>query len=123
MKQFAEIYSDKFKIPAIKLMKRLWGNQFYNGKKWSKEGPGADRGFCKFILDPIFKVFDAIMNFKKEETAKLLEKLNVKLDAQERVSVLLLLAQSFVCTSIHPYIDLYPVCFIKAPLICIKSTP
>jgi elongation factor 2 len=84
LKQFAEIYSDKFKIPAIKLMKRLWGNQFYNGKKWSKEGPGADRGFCKFILDPIFKVFDAIMNFKKEETAKLLEKLNVKLDAQER---------------------------------------
>ena len=26
--------------------------------------------FCQLILDPIFKVSDAIMNFKKEETEK-----------------------------------------------------
>jgi elongation factor 2 len=30
------------------------------------------------VLDPIYKVFDAIMNFKKEETDKLLEKLDLK---------------------------------------------
>ncbi|MGH0179718.1 UNVERIFIED_CONTAM: hypothetical protein FKN15_002089 [Acipenser sinensis] len=29
-------------------------------------------------------VFDAIMNFKKEETAKLIEKLDIKLDAEDR---------------------------------------
>ena len=31
------------------------------------------------------KVFDAIMNFKKEETKKMIEKLNIKLDADDRV--------------------------------------
>merc|ERR1712095_215132 len=36
------------------------------------------RPFCQFILDPIYKVFDCIMNFKKDETDKLLDKLGVK---------------------------------------------
>ena len=38
LKQFAEIYAAKFKIEPAKLMKRLWGDQFYNAKdrKWSK---------------------------------------------------------------------------------------
>jgi len=31
-----------------------------------------------YILDPIYKVFDAIMNFKKDTTDKLLDKLDVK---------------------------------------------
>ena len=90
LKQFAEIYSDKFKIEPSKLMKRLWGDQFFNAKerKWNKTGgEGYVRGFCQFILDPIYKVFDAVMNFRKEETEKLLAKLNVKLDATERVRV------------------------------------
>lgn len=30
------------------------------------------------------QVFDAIMNFKKEETQKLIEKLDVKLDAEDK---------------------------------------
>lgn len=90
LKQFAEIYSDKFKIEPSKLMKRLWGDQFFNAKekKWNKTGgEGYVRGFCQFILDPIYKVFDAVMNFRKEETAKLLSKLNVKLDAAEKVGL------------------------------------
>ncbi|XP_046856113.1 elongation factor 2-like [Xenia sp. Carnegie-2017] len=87
MKQFAEFYSAKFKIEPAKLMKRLWGDQFYNAKdrKWSKSySEGYVRGFNQFILDPIYKVFDAIMNFKKEETTKLLEKLNVKLGGDDK---------------------------------------
>lgn len=59
LKQFAEIYSTKFKIDPPKLMKRLWGDQFYNAKekKWNKSGgEGYVRGFCQFVLDPIFKV-------------------------------------------------------------------
>jgi elongation factor 2 len=87
LKQFAEIYSSKFKIDPPKLMKRLWGDQFYNAKerKWNKTGgEGYVRGFCQFVLDPIFKVFDAIMNFKKDETAKMIEKLQIKLDPEDR---------------------------------------
>ena len=59
LKQFAEIYSEKFKIDPPKLMKRLWGDQFYNAKerKWNKSGgDGYVRGFCQFVLDPIYKV-------------------------------------------------------------------
>merc|ERR1712170_251835 len=38
LKQFAEMYSAKFDIEVSKLMKRLWGDHFYNPKtkKWSK---------------------------------------------------------------------------------------
>ena len=59
LKQFSEIYSEKFKIDPPKLMRRLWGDQFYNAKerKWNKSGgDGYVRGFCQFVLDPIFKV-------------------------------------------------------------------
>lgn len=59
LKQFAELYSDKFKIETDKLMKRLWGDQFYNPKekKWAKDSTGDGvRGFTQYILDPIYKV-------------------------------------------------------------------
>jgi len=61
LKQFSEMYSEKFKIEAHKLMKRLWGDQFYNPKekKWDKEcKEGYVRGFTQYILDPIYKVCD-----------------------------------------------------------------
>ncbi|XP_002736742.1 elongation factor 2b-like [Saccoglossus kowalevskii] len=85
--QFAEMYCDKFKIDRGKMMKRLWGDQFFNPKerKWSKNsGAGYVRGFVQFILDPIYKVFDAIMNFKKDDTVKLLEKLSIKLTGDDK---------------------------------------
>nr|XP_054756306.1 translation elongation factor 2-like [Lytechinus pictus] len=87
LKQFAEIYSSKFKIEPAKLMKRLWGDQYFNPKekKWNKVGgEGYVRGFCQFILDPIYKMFDAVMNFKKEQTKKLLEKLEIKLAGDDK---------------------------------------
>lgn len=68
-------------------MNRLWGENFYNPqtRKWAKKsGDGYNRAFCMFVLDPIFKVFDAIMNFKKEETAKLLTKLNIVLKGDDK---------------------------------------
>ena len=60
LKQFAEMYAKKFGIATDKLMKRLWGDQFYNAKekKWKKGdmGDGYIRGFLMFVLDPIYKV-------------------------------------------------------------------
>lgn len=87
LKQFSEIYADKFKIDVEKLMPRLWGENFYNAtsKKWTKKfEEGSKRAFCMFVMDPIFKVFDAIMNFKKDETAKLLEKLGIVLKGTDK---------------------------------------
>jgi len=87
LKNFAETYADKFKIEPAKLMQRFWGDNFFSAteKKWNKTGgEGYVRGFCQFVLDPIYKVFDAIMNFKKEAAEKLIEKLNIKLTVEER---------------------------------------
>jgi elongation factor 2 len=86
LKQFAEIYAEKFKIPPIKLMARLWGDQFYNAKekKWKKVQSEGVRGFTMFVLDPIYKMFDAVMNFKKDIYEKLLEKLNIKLSVEDK---------------------------------------
>lgn len=89
LKQFSEIYAEKFGIDVEKLMRRLWGENFYNPKtkKWAKsrdEGSDFKRSFCMFVLDPIYKVFDAIMNYKKEEIPKLLEKLNIVLKGEDK---------------------------------------
>eukprot|EP00056_Hartaetosiga_gracilis_P006226 m.94387 g.94387 ORF g.94387 m.94387 type:complete len:841 (+) comp12413_c0_seq1:127-2649(+) len=87
LKQFAEMYSSKFGIDIEKMMARLWGNQFFNPKtkKWRKsEAEGFQRGFNMFVLDPIYKVFDAVMNFKKDLTEKLITKLNIKLQGDEK---------------------------------------
>jgi len=78
LKQFAEMYASKFGVDTDKMMKKLWGENFFNAKtkKWQKEkSEDNKRSFCMYVLDPIYMVFDAIMNFKKEQTEKLLGKL------------------------------------------------
>ena len=104
LKQFAEMYVAKFaakgegQLSAAErakkvedMMKKLWGDRYFdpaNGKfsksANSPDGKKLPRTFCQLILDPIFKVFDAIMNFRKEETAKLIEKLDIKLDSEDK---------------------------------------
>jgi len=87
LKQFAELYADKFGVQPEKLMKNLWGDRFFNpkSKKWTSAPEGdSKRGFCQFVLDPIFKVFQAVMNAKKDDTNKLIEKLNIKLTSEEK---------------------------------------
>lgn len=87
LKQFAEIYAGKFGIDVDKLMNKMWGENFYNPqtKKWSRtQGDGFKRAFTMFILDPIYKIFDAIMNYKKDEAARLIEKLNIKLKGEDK---------------------------------------
>lgn len=37
-----------------------------------------------FVLDPIFKIFEAVMNNKKDQVFPMLEKLEVKLTSDER---------------------------------------
>lgn len=87
LKQFAEMYSEKFKIPVDKMMRRLWGEEFYHPqeKKWSSTGgPGYVRGFVQFILDPIYKLFDAVLKNKTENINKMIEALQIKLLPEER---------------------------------------
>ncbi|KAF8683209.1 P-loop containing nucleoside triphosphate hydrolase protein [Rhizoctonia solani] len=91
LRQFAGRYSKKFGVDKDKMMAKLWGDNFFNPatKKWSTKNTDADgkpleRAFNMFVLDPIFKIFDAVMNYKKETITPMLEKLEVKLAPEER---------------------------------------
>ncbi|XP_059922211.1 elongation factor 2b [Gadus macrocephalus] len=104
LKQFAEKFIAKYaakgdltltpeerckKVEAM--MKKLWGERFFDPEtnKFTKTCAGSkntvlSRTFVHLILDPIYKMFDAIMNFKKEEAAAMLEKLDIKLDTEDK---------------------------------------
>jgi len=87
IKQIADMFSAKFGVPTAKLMDKLWGENFFNKKtkKWSKsKKDDNERAFCMYVLDPIYKLKEAIMDFKKEKIAELLETLNIKLSAEDR---------------------------------------
>lgn len=87
LRNFAGRYSKKFGVDKAKLMPKLWGDNYFNPKtrKWTKSADaGVERAFNMFVLDPIFRLFDSIMNFKKDEIPKLLEKLEIKLTSEER---------------------------------------
>ncbi|KAG9235806.1 P-loop containing nucleoside triphosphate hydrolase protein [Amylocarpus encephaloides] len=90
VRQFAQRYAKKFGVDRNKMMERLWGDNYFNPhtKKWTNkgvhEGKQLERAFNQFILDPIFRIFNAVMNFKKDEIPTLLEKLNIKLSADDR---------------------------------------
>ena len=87
LRSFAGRYAKKFGVDKTKLMPKLWGDNYFNPKtkKWSKNGDGgAERAFNMFVLDPIFRIFDSIMNFKKDEVPALLEKLEIKLSQDEK---------------------------------------
>ena len=70
---------NKKKILILQLF--FTGENFFNPKtkKWAKvKADDNKRSFNMYVLDPIYKMFDAIMNFKKEETDKLLDRLELK---------------------------------------------
>uniref|UniRef100_A0A672NE27 Eukaryotic translation elongation factor 2 n=1 Tax=Sinocyclocheilus grahami TaxID=75366 RepID=A0A672NE27_SINGR len=67
LKQFAEMYVAKFAAKGDK-----------------KKSCYCDSFTVHLLFELLTQVFDAIMNFKKEETQKLIEKLEVKLDAEDK---------------------------------------
>merc|ERR1712159_769953 len=87
LNHFALLYASKFKTDPMKLVKKMWGNNFFDSKtgKWSKkEGENTTRGFCKFVLEPIFKMFRLIMDGKTEKYTKLINMVGVELKGDEK---------------------------------------
>ncbi|KAI9608746.1 hypothetical protein H4Q26_004933 [Puccinia striiformis f. sp. tritici PST-130] len=91
LRQFSKRYAKKFGVDPDKMMARLWGDNYFNPKtkKWVKNAIDADgntleRAFNMFVLEPIFKIFDSVMNFKKDQAMTLIDKLEVKLTSDER---------------------------------------
>jgi len=85
LSKFAKFYSQKFGVPAAKLMKKLWGGNFFNPakKKWTSkqfvDGKELKRGFCQFIMEPMVTLVTAVMNQKTETVDSMLSKLAIKL--------------------------------------------
>lgn len=91
LRKFAKMYAKKFGVDVAKLMGRLWGDNYYDpeAKKWVTKGEDANgkplkRAFCQFVLDPIYQVFDAIMNDKRDKLEKMLTSLNIVLKSEEK---------------------------------------
>jgi len=91
LRQFAGRYAKKFGVDKDKMMAKLWGDNYFNPatRKWTTKSADADgkqleRAFNMFVLDPIFKIFDAVMNYKKDQIPIMAEKLDIKLLQEER---------------------------------------
>ncbi len=85
LSKFAKIYGKKFGVNEDKMIKKLWGDNYFDpeSKKWvkeaySKSGKPLQRGFCQFIMQPIMNLCLKIMDNKKEEYQKMLTNLNIK---------------------------------------------
>ncbi|KZT01803.1 eukaryotic translation elongation factor 2 [Laetiporus sulphureus 93-53] len=91
LRQFASRYAKKFGVDKERMMAKLWGDNYFNPatRKWTAKGTDEDgklleRAFNMFVLDPIFKVFDAVMKSKNDTIDSMLEKLDIKLVPAER---------------------------------------
>jgi len=86
---FARIYGKKFGVETPKMMKRLWGDNYFSakGKVWTnqgeREGEKLRRAFCQFIMDPVCELCKAIMADQKEKYQKMLKSLGVNLKSEE----------------------------------------
>lgn len=89
--KFARLYAKKFGISYDKMMKKLWGDNYFDAaaKKWKVEGETDDgkslrRAFAQFIMDPVCKLCQNIMEGNKEQYEKMLKSLEINLTEQER---------------------------------------
>merc|ERR1712151_461404 len=79
-------------VDKEKMMKRLWGDSFFNAKKktWTnvQQPEGCDsplpRAFCQFIMTPINQLMRAIMDEQKEKYEKMMGTLGIVLKGDEK---------------------------------------
>lgn len=90
LKVFADMYSEKLKVPVKDLMERFWGDNFFDSKEkvWrfehtSKDGKLLKRAFAEFIMDPIIKIARAAMQNNLVKLKKLTKRIGVTLDTAE----------------------------------------
>ncbi len=89
--KFARLYSKKFGISQDKMMVKLWGDNYYDaaGKKWRTDSETEDgkilrRAFAQFIMDPICKLCQAIMDGNVEQYTKMLKTLELELSQEDK---------------------------------------
>jgi elongation factor 2 len=81
---FAKMYSSKFGAKVNNMLIRLWGDNFFNGKKFTTDADeGHPRAFCALVLDPIMKLANNVHQGKKEVWKDMADKLGVKLTPED----------------------------------------
>lgn len=87
---FARMYASKFKIDHNRMIQKLWGDNYFNGKtnKWQTEsetegGEQLVRGFCQLVLDPIMKLANAVLAGEKEIFEPIIKKIGVTLVTED----------------------------------------
>jgi elongation factor 2 len=92
IERFAKIYASKMGVDKEKMMKRLWGDSYFNAKKktWTNvcQPEGCDkpleRAFCQFIMGPIAQLMRAIMNDDKAKYEKMMGTLGIVLKGDDK---------------------------------------
>lgn len=89
--KFARIYAKKFGIDFQKMMRKLWGDNFFDAasKKWkteenTEEGKPLRRAFAQFIMDPICKLCSAVIDGNKEQYEKMFKTLGIELTQEDK---------------------------------------
>lgn len=66
LEDFAVMWHDSFGLSKRKMMKKLWGDNFYDphAKKWvtaqPESGKRLERGFVQFVLRPLIRLFSVV---------------------------------------------------------------
>merc|ERR1711998_718398 len=92
VERFARIYAAEMGVDKDKMMKRLWGDSYFNAKKktWTNvatpEGSSEtlQRAYCQFIMTPINQLMVAIMNDDKAKYEKMMTTLGIVLKGDEK---------------------------------------
>jgi len=88
--RFASTYSEKFKLDKDRLMKKFWGDNYFNaGAKTFQTSSEADgkqlqRCFVQFIMRPVIQLCRNIMNGNLDAVWKMLETLGIVLKNDEK---------------------------------------
>jgi len=89
--RFARVYSDKFKLDREKLMKKLWGDNYFNAEKkcfttadTGDDGKQLPRCFVQFIMRPVIMLCRNIMDGKMDAVNKMLTQLGITLKTEEK---------------------------------------
>jgi len=86
LKHFAKMYSSKFGLSEEKMMKKLWGENYWDPqqKSWVKQNSGnLERGFNQFVLLPIFTIFDSVNNGKTDVYESIVKTLRLKISKND----------------------------------------
>jgi len=91
LRRFAKLWASLSSTPRSKWIKRLWGENYFDkaGNKWVNRAQAADgstlpRGFVLHIMDPIYKLFDAVMTNKPDRYKKMFTGMRIALRPEDQ---------------------------------------